>query len=329
MRDTIQLMEGNMHETPVGGVLVLGGTGFVGGRLVPELLKRGVKPRLLARNPSRVRTLFPQTEIEAVNGDLMDTDSLRGAMQGMHTAYYLVHSLGGRSAFRNLEFAEKDKLAARNFITAANREGLKRIIYLGALGEESVRLSEHLRSKAEVGKILSSGKPQTTILRSAIVIGAGGSSFEMLRYLVERLPVMVCPRWVDTKIQPIAIDDVIEYLSGCLQKAETAGRSFDICGPEIFSYEQMMQAYAEARGLPKRIIMKVPFLTPLLSAYWVDLVTPVPSGVAHPLIEGMVNDVVCRNNDIDQYVQVRKTSFRDAVLKAVSEEREGPGVTGF
>lgn len=311
-------------------VLVLGSTGFVGRRLVAELLKENVRLRLLARDPEKALSLLPQaSDIEVIKGDLLRTEGLDEAIQGIHTAYYLVHSLGGRSVFRNVEFAEKDKQAARNFVKAAEAAGLRRTIYLGALGGESEGLSEHLRSKAEVGEILASGSPLTTILRSAIIIGAGGASFEMLRYLVERLPVMVCPRWVDSRIQPIAIQDVVEYLKGCLLVAETAGKTFDIGGPEIFTYREMMQAYAEARGLSRRLIVVVPVLTPLLSAYWVDMVTPVPSGVAHPLIEGLVNDVVCRENSIDNYLAVSKTPFKEAVLKAFSEEKKGPGVTGW
>lgn len=311
-------------------VLILGATGFVGKRLVRELADRDIGLRLLVRDTARAGSLIaPGADIEVAVGDLLTKDGLEAALLGIHTAYYLVHSLGGRSVFRNIEFAEKDKLAARNFLSAAESAGLKRIIYLGALGEEGEVLSEHLRSKAEVGAILSSGSPKATILRSAIIIGAGGASFEMLRYLVERLPVMVCPKWIDTKIQPIAIRDVLAYLVGCLLNHRTAGETFDIGGSEIFTYREMMQKYARARGLAKRFIITVPVLTPLLSAYWVDLVTPVPSGVAHPLIEGMINDVVCRDNRIDDLVPIEKTSFEEAVKVAFSEETEGPGITGY
>jgi uncharacterized protein YbjT (DUF2867 family) len=254
---------------------------------------------------------------------------LSEALRGIHSAFYLVHSMGGRSVFRNTEYAERDKDSARNFMAAANDEGLKRIIYLGALGEKGKELSDHLRSRAEVAEILSSGHPAATILRAAIIIGAGGSSFEMLRYLVERLPVMGCPKWIDTRIQPIALKDVLSYLTGCLLVTKTAGRTFDIGGNEILTYRQMMEQYAEARGLAKRIIFRVPFLTPLLSAYWVDLVTPVPSGVAHPLIEGLKNEVVCKDNSIDEFVSIEKTPFKEAVKIAFSQEKEGPGITGF
>lgn len=311
-------------------VLVLGAAGFVGKKLVPELAARNVKLRLFSRDAAKVRSLAPKgAHVEIAEGDLVEKKGLEEALGGIHTAYYLVHSLGGRSLFRNLEFAARDKVAARNFMAAANASGLRRIIYLGALGEEGAELSEHLQNRAEVAIILASGKPSATVLRAAIIIGAGGASFEMLRYLVERLPVMVCPRWIESNIQPLAIKDAVAYLSGCLLNPATAGQSFDIGGPEVFTYREMMQAYARTRGLSERLIIKVPLLTPLLSAYWVDLITPIPSGVAHPLIEGLVNDVVCRESRIEKFVPLKKTPFEEAVLAAVAEEKEGPGVTGF
>lgn len=310
-------------------VLLLGATGFVGSRLVPELLRRGVRLRLLVRDPARVKNPSAREDVEIVRGDLLSGKGIAEALNGIHTAYYLVHSMGGRSIFRNEEYAARDKTAAENFMAAADAAGLKRVIYLGALGEETEGLSEHLRSRAEIARIISSSLPAATILRAAIIIGAGGASFEMLRYLVERLPVMVCPRWIETRIQPIALRDVLAYLVGCLYNPATAGLTFDIGGPEVLTYRQMMQDYAEARGLTQRIIFRVPFLTPLLSAYWVDLVTPVSSGVAHPLIEGLKNEVVCRENRIDDYVPIAKTPFKEAVRTAVSEETTGPGVTGF
>lgn len=307
--------------------LLLGATGFVGSRLIPELVKRNVSLRFLVRNPSKVSAHFPHLEAgEVVQGDLVTGEGVSEALQGIHSAYYLVHSMGGKNIFRNMEFAEKDKQAARNFISAANDAGLKRVIYLGGLGEARDNLSDHLKSRAEVAEVLSSGTPAATILRAAIIIGAGGASFEMLRYLVERLPVMVCPKWIDTRIQPIALRDVLGYLLGCLFNPATAGETFDIGGPEVLTYREMMQKYAETRGIAQRIIIPVPFLTPLLSSYWVDLVTPVPSGVAHPLIEGLKNEVVCRDSRIDQFVPVKKTPFKEAVILALSEEKGGPGI---
>jgi uncharacterized protein YbjT (DUF2867 family) len=311
-------------------VLILGATGFIGRRLVRELAGRDIKLRLLARTPSKTRGMVPEgKDIEVIQGDLMQKKGLGAALKGIHTAYYLVHSMGGRSIVKDSGFADRDKKAAGNFIGSAGDAALKRVIYLGGLGEKGQGLSEHLSSRAEVAEILSSGRPAATILRAAVIIGAGGASYEMLRYLVERLPVMICPKWINTRIQPIAVNDVIAYLSGCLMNPGTAGKTFDIGGPEVLSYKIMMEQYAEARGLAKRIIIDVPFLTPALSSYWVDLVTPVPAGIAHPLIEGLKNEVICRDSSIDTFVPVKKTPFKDAVKIAFAEETSGPGVTGF
>jgi uncharacterized protein YbjT (DUF2867 family) len=311
-------------------VLIIGATGFVGKRLIPELIQKNIKLRLLVRDPAKAAHLLVKgADSEVVKGDLLGPIGLEAALRGIHTAYYLVHSMGGKTLFRNAEYAEKDRIAAKNFMAAADAAGLKRIIYLGGLGETKDNLSEHLRSRAEIAQILSSGKAKATVLRAAIIIGAEGASYEMLRYLVERLPIMITPAWVRTRVQPIAIRDVLAYLVGCLLNPETAGQDFDIGGPEIFTYDEMMQKYAEARGLAKRIIIGVPVLTPLLSAYWVDLVSPIPSGIAHPLIEGLRNEVVCRDSRIDRYIAITKTTFIEAVRIAHGEEKVGPGITGF
>lgn len=310
-------------------VLVLGGSGFVGGRLVEALLADGRRVRVFSRRGTTSPNPESGSRLESVTGDLLDGTGLDEALRGIETAYYLVHSMGGRSFFRNREYAERDLVAVRHFVTAADRTGLRRVIYLGALGEAGEDLSEHLSSRAEVAEVLSSARAETTILRAAIIIGAGGASFEMLRYLVERLPVMGCPRWIDTRIQPIALRDVLSYLAGCLDGPGTTGRTFDIGGPDILSYRQMMQQYAEARGLARRLIVRIPGLTPLLSAYWVDLVTPIPSGVAHPLIEGLKNEVICRNHEIETLIPMKKTPFQEAVRIAFSQETSGPGISGF
>jgi uncharacterized protein YbjT (DUF2867 family) len=324
------LLSMSSSAIPSDRVLIIGATGFVGSRLIPKLADRNITQRLLVRDLAKAASLIPKgSDIEVVQGDLVEGTGLGEALRGIQTAYYLVHSMGGKTLFKNEEYAEKDRVAAKHFMAAAEGAGLKRIIYLGGLGETGDTLSEHLRSRAEIAHILSSGTPKTTVLRAAIIIGAGGASYEMLRYLVERLPVMITPKWVETRIQPIAVRDVLEYLVGCLLNGETAGQEFDIGGPEIFTYVEMMQRYAKARGLAKRFIVRVPVLTPMLSAYWVDLVTPVPSGIAHPLIEGLRNEVVCKDNRIDQFVSVTKTPFKDAVLTAFSEEKDGPGVKGF
>lgn len=311
-------------------VLVLGATGFIGSRLIPELRAKGIYVRMLVRNPDKVaEQVKGDNGLTAVKGDLLTGEGLPEALLGIQTAYYLVHSMGGRSIVQNKDYADRDRRAAESFIKAADRSGLKRVIYLGALGEKGEDLSEHLQSRAEIANILSSGKAAATILRAAIIIGAGGASFEMLRYLVERLPVMVCPKWIDTKIEPIAVRDVLKYLVGCFFHAETAGQSFDIGGGEVITYREMMQHYAEARGLGSRFILRIPFLTPLLSAYWVDLVTPISSGIAHPLIEGLKNEVICKERRIESLIPIDKTPYKEAVRIAFSEETHGPGISGF
>lgn len=310
-------------------ILVIGSTGFIGGRLVPELLNKGMKLRLLVRNPSKLSPALLKNElVEIVPGDLLKGEGLDAAFQAIHSAYYLVHSMGGKSILSNREFVKDDKIAAKNFVAAADAAGLKRVIYLGGLGEKGKNLSEHLRSRAEVAEILSSGKTQATILRAAVIIGAGGASYEMLRHLVEKLPVMVCPKWINTKIQPIAVRDVLAYLLGCLSNPDTAGKVFDIGGPDIMTYREMMQQYARAKGLCPRLIIRVPVLTPHLAAYWVDLVTPVPSGIAHPLIEGLKNEVICHDNSIDHFVPIRKTPFFEAAKIAIEEGANMKGTIG-
>ena len=311
-------------------VLVLGATGFIGSRLIRELAQKNIRMRLLVRNTSKVSAIVPKdADAEIIEGDILKNENLREALRGINSAFYLVHSMGGKNISETINFAEKDKLAAKNFVSAADTEGLKRVIYLGGLGETGPNLSEHLKSRTEVARILATGKAKVTFLRAAVIIGAGGASFEMLRHLVERLPVMICPRWIDTRIQPIAVRDVMAYLTGCLLKPEAAGQTFDIGGPEILTYRIMMHQYAEARGLAKRIIISVPLLSPRLSSYWVDFVTPVSSGISHPLIEGLKNEVICKDNRIAEIIPIQKTSFREAVKIAFSEEKTGPGVTGF
>jgi uncharacterized protein YbjT (DUF2867 family) len=319
-------MSGDFLQEAYAPVLVLGGTGFVGKRLVRDLLKRKVSVRILSRSTEKAFSMFGD-KVQVVKGDLFTGEGLGDALDGVEAAYYLVHSMGGRTLSKNTEYAARDKQCVINFNEAAFE--LKRVIYLGGLGEVTSELSEHLRSRAKIAKMLRNGPAEATILRAAVIIGAGGASFEILRYLVERLPVMICPRWINTRIQPIAVKDVIDYLSGCLFDERTRGKVYDIGGEEILTYRVMMDMYAEARGIAKRIIFTIPFLTPELSSYWIDLVTPVPSGIAHPLIEGLRNEVICRNNDIREVLPIKLTSFKEAVKIAISEEFEGPGITGF
>ncbi len=317
-------MTPDTRQTPK-RILVTGPTGFIGKRLLYKLDEKGYQVRCLVRPPESLVLEIPLThEPEIVYGDLLDPDSLNAALVGMDTAYYLVHSMGGRSIRQTLAFEEKDRRAAENFLRAADSNGLKRIIYLGGLGDISDNLSHHLASRQEIGRILQSGKVQTTILRAAVIVGAGGAAFEIVRYLVERLPILMCPKWVYTQSQPIAIDNVLSYLAGCLETPETAGRSFDIGGPQIVSYADLMRMYARVRGL-KRYIVGMPMVPFKLSAYWVNLITPVPAGVVLPLAEGLRNEAVCRENDIRKMLPVQLLSMEQAICNALAEESEGPG----
>ena len=306
-------------------VLLMGATGFIGGRLLQALTEEGFHVRVLVRSKGRLRSpLDNNPMVEVFEGDLLKRESILSAMDGTDAAFYLVHSMGGRNLSEIKSFAERDKTAAENFVWAADRVGLARIIYLGGMGEMGDNLSEHLVSRQQVGQILSSGKARATILRAANIIGAGGAPFEMLRHLTERLPVMLCPRWIETRAQPIAVQNVIEYLMGCLKSRETAGRSLDIGGPEILSYRELMFIYARARGL-RRVVITVPVLTPRLSSLWISLVTPVPAGVAMPLLEGLKNEVVCRDNQIRDLIPTRLIPMEEAICTALVEAAGGPG----
>ncbi|MEW6077861.1 MAG: NAD(P)H-binding protein [Thermodesulfobacteriota bacterium] len=306
-------------------ILLTGPTGFIGKRLLYQLDERGYQVRCLVRAGETLDLNIPlRREPEIVYADLLDPDSLPQALHGMDAAYYLVHSMGGRSIRQTLAFAEKDRRAALNFRQAAERAGLSRIIYLGGLGDAGDRLSHHLASRHEVARILQAGTVKTTVLRAAVIIGAGGASFEIIRYLVERLPVLLCPRWVYTQSQPIAIDNVLAYLCGCLEAPETAGRSFDIGGQQILSYADLMLMYARVRKLPRAII-GVPLVPIKLSAYWVHLITPVPAGVVLPLAQGLRNKAVCRENTIRDLIPIHLTPMETAICNALAEEAGGPG----
>lgn len=292
-------------------VLVTGATGFIGKRLVSALLGAGIGVRCLTR---RAQAGLPP-QAEQVTGDLLDISSLDQALQGIDTAYYLVHAMSGERS----GFEQRDRLAAENFVHYAEKHGVRRVIYLGGLGEEGDNLSEHLASRLEVGKILKAGRFKTTYLRAAVIIGAGGASFEMIRSLVDRLPVMITPRWVSTRCQPIAVVDVIAYLVGCLKDERTSGQTYDIGGPELLSYREMMERFAEIRD-KFLIILSVPVLTPKLSSYWVGLITPVKPSISMPLIEGLGNEVICHDNEIRKVLPIPLTSFDDAVRIALAEE---------
>lgn len=291
-------------------VLVTGASGFIGRRLVRALVAAGVPVRCLVRRP----VVLPGG-VETVIGDLLEPLTLPPALAGVHTVYYLVHSMAGGRA----EFVHRDREAAENLRRAAERAGVRRVIYLGGLGETGAGLSGHLASRLEVAGILKRGSYATTFLRAAIIFGAGGASFEMIRALVRHLPVMITPRWVSTRCQPIAVDDVIRYLVGCLFQEATSGGTFDIGGPEILSYREMMERLAALTGR-RLAIVPVPVLTPRLSSYWVGLITPVKPAIAIPLIEGLASEVVCRENRIRELIPFPLTPFDEAVAHALKEE---------
>lgn len=288
-------------------IAVTGATGFIGRNLIHRLVARGHFVRALTRRPEEWNLSVAARRI-----DVFDQATLPFALEGVDTAYYLIHSMKSKSH----DFAQMDRTGAENFLHAAESSGVKRIIYLGGLGESRSQLSEHLKSRAEVGAILQSGKIATTILRAAIIVGRGSASWEMLKQLVDRLPVMVTPRWVETRCQPIALRDVLGYLVGCAEENATAGGVFDIGGSEVLTYRQMMLEVASILG--KRIrIYGIPILSPRLSSYWVDLVTDVPSSIARPLIDGLRSEVVCHDNRIKSLIPMDLTSFHDAILLAL------------
>ncbi len=278
-------------------VAVTGVTGYVGGRLVPELLAAGHRVRAIARNPARLRGRPWYDAVEAVEGDASDLGQIRDALAGADVAYYLIHSLG-----TGHRFEATDRAAALTFARAAREAGVQRIVYLGGLHPEGEDLSPHMASRKEVGEILLASGVPTTVLQAAVILGSGSASFEMMRYLTERLPAMTTPRWVANRIQPIAIRDVLRYLVGSATMPADVNRAFDIGGPDVLTYREMMQRYAAVAGLRPRVIVPVGVLTPRLSSLWVSLVTPVPAGIARPLVESLIHEVVCREHDIARWV---------------------------
>jgi len=301
-------------------VLVTGATGYIGGRLVPELLSAGYEVRVLARHPKRLAGRSWRSRIEVVAGDASDPTAVAKALADVEVAYYLIHAIGaGR------RFDVQDRRTALTFGAAAREAGVGRIVYLGGLYPDGDDLSAHLGSRREVGEILLASGVPTTVLRAAVIIGSGSASFEMLRYLTERLPVMVTPRWLDTRIQPIAVRDVLHYLVGSARMPADVSRGFDIGGPDVLTYRAMMQRYAAVAGLRHRRIVTVPLLTPALSSLWVGLVTPVPSGLARPLVDSLVHEVICKDDDIDAYVDppaVGRIGFDCAVDLALKKVHE-------
>ncbi|QKY20855.1 NAD(P)H-binding protein [Halolamina sp. CBA1230] len=293
-------------------VLVTGATGFVGERLVPTLLDAGHDVSVLVRDRS---TYDAPDGVDVFEGDTLQPESLAAALDGVDAAYYLIHAMGGGRGFE-----ERDRRGARNFASAADGAGVDRVIYLSGLGVDGDDLSAHLRSRREVETLLRRGDYDLTVLRAAIIVGAGGASFRIVRQLSSRLPVMITPRWVKTRVQPIAIADVIAYLVGVLDEPETADGTFQIGGPEVLTYREILSTVGRILTGREPYIVPVPVLTPRLSAYWVDLVTDVPAGVAYPLIDGMATDVVVTDDRIRSLVPVDLTPFETAVERALEEE---------
>jgi uncharacterized protein YbjT (DUF2867 family) len=300
-------------------VLVTGATGYIGGRLVPELLAAGHRVRCLVRNPAKLtgEPWLPQVEI--TTGSIDDPAAVAAALQGTSAAYYLIHSMGDVA-----DFAARDRQAATTFRAAADAtKGLEQIVYLGGLGDPGdATLSHHLSSRHEVGRLLAEGRVPVTELRAAVIIGSGSASFEMLRNLTDVLPVMITPRWVTTRCQPIAIRDILHWLVRAIATPAARGRILEVGGPEVVTYEDMMRAYAEVAGLRKRIVLRVPFLTPRLSSHWVGLVTPLPLGLARPLIDSLVNEVIVRDPSLQEVMPHPPLPLREALELAVRRVEE-------
>lgn len=299
--------------------VVFGATGYLGGRLVPDLLDAGHTVRVLARDPGKLTEAAWRDRVEVVRGDVTRVEDVRAALDGQEVLYYLVHSLA-RADFENV-----DREAASLVAAEADRAGLTRLVYLGGITPTGQKLSRHLASRAEVGEILLRAPTPAVVLRAAVIIGSGSASFEMLRYLTERLPVMVTPRWVRSRIQPIAVRDVLHYLVRAADLPGQVNDAFDIGGPDVLTYEGMMRGYAVAADLPRRVIVPVPVLTPWLSSQWVNLVTPVPRAIAVPLMESLINDVVCADHRIADYIPDPPeglTSYSGAVKLALHRIRD-------
>jgi uncharacterized protein YbjT (DUF2867 family) len=302
-------------------ILVTGATGYVGGRLIPALLDAGYRVRAMGRNFAKVacRPWAHHEQVELVQGDVLDLESLKKAATGCRAAYYLVHSMIAQKE----KFVEADRRGARHMVEAAVSAGPERIIYLGGLAEaKRGSLSKHLKSRIEVADILQSGPVPTTDLRTPMILGSGSASFEILRYLVERLPIMTTPRWVRSLNQPIAIRNVITYLIGCLEHDQTIGQTYDIGGPDILTYRDLLDIYAEEAHLPKRLIIPVPVLTPTLSALWIHLISPVPKSIALPLTEGLTSDAVCTENRIQSIIPQKLLTCREAIRMALDRIRQ-------
>ncbi len=298
-----------------GPVLITGATGYVGGRLAPRLLAAGFRVRAAGRSLAKLgcRPWARHQDLELVQVDVMDPVSLARACSGCWAAFYLVHSMNPKTG----DYAAADRQAARNMAMAAEAAGLERIIYLGGLVPDDPEISHHLASRAEVGRILQAGAVPATWLKAAMLLGAGSASFEILRYLVERLPVMITPTWVRTPCQPIAIENALGYLQGCLETDQVLGQALDIGGPEVVSYQRLFQIYAQEAGLKPRLIIPVPVLSPRLSSLWINLITPMPAAIARPLSEGLKNEVVVKDTRIQKMIPQELITCRRAIRRSL------------
>ncbi len=308
-------------------VLLTGATGYIGGRLAPRLLEHGYRVRCYTRSGAKLRAR-PWAEhpaVEVFEGDATDEAALQEALTGCEAAYFLIHSMDAAGH----EYRERDLAIAQRFARAAGAAGVKRILYLGGLGDSADDLSGHLASRREVETALGEGGVSVTVLRAAMIIGSGSASFEILRYLVERLPIMLTPLWVRTEAQPISVRDVLFYLVAALETPATTGRTIDIGGPDVWNYEQMMQEAARALRLPRRVVIPIPVLTPKLSALWIHLVTPMPASIARPLAEGLRNRVVLRNDDAQRLMPHRCRTIPEAMAAAVARRAAGTVETAW
>lgn len=308
-------------------ILVTGATGYIGGRLVPRLTEAGHDVRVIVRRPERLRDIPWAGDVEVVEGDLTDAEAVDRAARDVDVVYYLVHSMGGRG-----DFADVEERIARNVATAARANGVRRIVYLGGLHPDGAALSRHLRSRVRVGEILLASGVPTIVLQAGVIIGSGSTSFEMIRHLTEVLPYMPAPRWVRNFIQPIAVRDVLHYLIRAADAPPDVNRAFDIGGPDVLRYGQLMNGYAVEAGLRQRPIAALPVLTPWLAGQWVNLVTPIPRRLAVPIIESLQFDCVMREHDIDTVIPPPPgglVGYRRSVRLALEKERLGEVETSW
>ena len=297
-------------------VLLTGASGYVGGRLIPLLERQPVVLRCLARTPEKLRPLVKEST-QVVRGDVLDPPSLTEALSGVHTAYYLVHLMSDSK-----DFEKEDRQAATNFADAAKKAGVKRIVYLGGLGDDAdPDLSPHLRSRHEVGDLLRASGVQTIEFRAGMVVGAGSTSYQLMKSLTDRLPVMLCPRWLTTATQPVAVDDVLAYLLAARELPASGGRTFEIGGTEVVTYADLIREYARQKGL-RRWLIFVPVLTPYLSGLWLALVTPAAYEVGRHLIEGLKNPTVVRDKKAMDVFSIRPMGAKAAIQKAIASTTE-------